>query len=99
VTANETRQLVRRQRRHPVVEIDAAISSPAGPDPALDVDAFDLRRALAHLTPEDRTLLAMRYVAGLDSCQIASFTKKSASSVRSHLATLLARLRRELTDV
>jgi RNA polymerase sigma factor (sigma-70 family) len=63
------------------------------------VDALDLRRALAHLTPDDRTLLALRYVAGLDSSEIATLTKKSASGVRSHLAVLLARLRKELSDV
>jgi len=97
VTANEARQIVRRQRRHPVVAIDMATSSPAGPDPSSAVDALDLRRALAHLDPDDRTLLALRYVAGLDSAEIASLTKKSASGVRSRLAVLLAHLREELS--
>jgi DNA-directed RNA polymerase specialized sigma24 family protein len=80
------------------MEIDAATSTPAGPDPASALDALDLRRALAHLAPEDRSLLALRYVAGLDSSEIATLTRRSASSLRSHLAALLARLRRELTD-
>lgn len=98
VTANEARQIVRRQRRHPVVEIDTATPSLAGPDPSSAIDALDLRRALAQLSPDDRTLLALRYVAGLDSSEIAVHTKRSASGVRSHLATLLTHLRKELSD-
>jgi RNA polymerase sigma factor (sigma-70 family) len=98
VTANEARQLARRRHRHPVVEIDVAACDPAGPDPSSLVGGIDLRRALAQLAPEDRSLLALRYVAGLDSSEIAALTKKPASSVRGRLAVLLARLRKELSD-
>ena len=98
VTANETRQIARRRNRHPVVEIDVDAVDPAGPDPSSLVSQLDLRRALSHIAPEDRALLALRYVAGLDSFEIAALTHKNASSVRSRLAALLARLRKELSD-
>jgi RNA polymerase sigma-70 factor (ECF subfamily) len=98
VTANEARQVARRQHRHPVVELDIAAADPAGPDPSSLVSEIDLRRALVHIAPEDRALLALRYVAGLDSSEIAALTNRNASSVRSRLAALLARLRKELYD-
>jgi RNA polymerase sigma-70 factor (ECF subfamily) len=98
VTANEARQIARRRHRHPVVEIDVVAGDPAGPDPFTLVGGLDLRRALAHLSSEDRSLLALRYVAGLDSSEIAALTRRPASSVRSRLAALLARLRKELSD-
>jgi len=98
VTANEARQVARSRHRHPVVEIDLAAADPAGPDPSSLVSVIDLQRALVHLAPEDRSLLALRYVAGFDSSEIAALTKRPASSVRSRLAALLARLRKELSD-
>jgi RNA polymerase sigma-70 factor (ECF subfamily) len=98
VTANEARQIARRRHRHPMVEIDVAACDPTGPDSSSLVRAIDLQRALAHLAPEDRSLLALRYVAGLDSSEIAALTKRPASSVRGRLAALLARLRKELSD-
>jgi RNA polymerase sigma-70 factor (ECF subfamily) len=98
VTANETRQAARRQHRHPVVELDVAAADPAGPDPSSLVSGLDLQRALVHIAPEDRSLLALRYIAGLDSSEIAALTHRNASSVRSRLAALLARLRKELSD-
>ena len=48
---------------------------------------------------EDRALLAMRYVAGLNATEIADFGGGSPSTIRSRLARLLARLREELGDV
>jgi RNA polymerase sigma-70 factor, ECF subfamily len=98
VVANEARQAARRSHRHPVVELDAAAADPAGPDPGALVSELDLRRALVHYAPEDRALLALRYVAGFDSSEIAALTHGNASSVRSRLSALLARLRKELSD-
>ena len=98
VTANEARQIARRRYRQPVVEIDVAAAVPAGPDPSSLVAEVDLRRALVHFAPDDRSLLALRYVAGLDSSEIAALTHRPASSVRGRLAVLLARLRKELSD-
>jgi RNA polymerase sigma-70 factor (ECF subfamily) len=98
VAANEARQILRRQRRHQVVEIEVAdVGSPQG-DPAANSALTDLAVALRHLSPEDRTLLALRYVAGFDASEIGLELGMSPSGVRSRLARLLNRLRAELHD-
>ncbi|HJW21173.1 MAG TPA: sigma-70 family RNA polymerase sigma factor, partial [Candidatus Limnocylindrales bacterium] len=56
VTANEARQLVRRRGR--VVELDLDPPSDPSTDPSRRVDRLDLRRALAHLSADDRSILA-----------------------------------------
>jgi len=48
------------------------------------------------LDPDERTLLALRFGAGLDSSQIAAQLGMSASGVRSRLSRLIDRLRVDL---
>ena len=96
IAANEARQAMRRQRRRPVVDISDAMEHDAGGDPADTIDLVDLQRALAHLKPDDRRLLALRFVAGFDSTEIARHTGVSASGVRSRLARLIDRLRTDI---
>jgi RNA polymerase sigma-70 factor (ECF subfamily) len=99
VAVNEARQLLRRQGRRSRVEVATDTTSvEAGPDPAFDAEAMDLRRALADLDPEDRALLAMRYVAGFDSTELAAAIGLSPSGTRNRLERLLAKLRQELGD-
>ena len=98
VAANEARQILRRARRYRVVEIEVAdVGSPHG-DPAARSALTDLSIALRRLSPEDRTLLALRHVAGFDATEIGRELGMSASGVRSRLARLLERLRSELAD-
>lgn len=98
IAANEARQLRRRQARGRVTELK--VQSPSGrrDDPGELIDRVDLVNALSRLKPEDRSLLAMRYVAGLDSTELGDLLGKSASGTRARLARLLERLRRELDD-
>src|SRR5450432_1551096 len=98
VAANEARQLSRRRRRRAIVEL--AVGGAAGPgnDPALRVQDLDLTNALARLDPDDRALLALRYVAGFDSTELARALGLSPSGTRARLARLLDRLRTELSD-
>jgi DNA-directed RNA polymerase specialized sigma24 family protein len=70
----------------------------AGGDPGIRVGDVDLSNALARLHPDDRALLALRYVAGFDSTELARVTGRSPSGTRARLARLLDRLRRELDD-
>jgi RNA polymerase sigma-70 factor (ECF subfamily) len=98
IAANEARRIMRRQRRRTVVELSAGIDERAGVDPAGTIDLLDLGSALRGLDPDERSLLALRYVTGLDSTEIARLTGLSASGVRSRLARLLERLRGELDD-
>jgi RNA polymerase sigma factor (sigma-70 family) len=96
VTVNEARQLVRRHG--PVVEID--VESPADPrgDPSSGIERVDLRRALAHLSPDDRALLAMHYAVDLSSDELDAVVGASASAVRMRLSRIVGRLRKELRD-
>jgi RNA polymerase sigma-70 factor (ECF subfamily) len=98
VAANEARQQVRRRHRHVVVELKVDEVAPRGDDPGYLIERVDLVNALGHLKPEDRMLLALRYVAGLDSFELGEQLHMSPSGTRARLARLLKRLRKELED-
>ncbi len=97
VTANEARQLLRR-RHGPVVEID--VEAPGDPrgDPSRGVERIDLRRALGHLSPDDRTLLAMHYAVDLGPDELAAAVGTSPATARKRLSRAIDRLRKELRD-
>src|SRR4051812_20059580 len=59
IAANEARQALRRQRRRPVVDLSATYDHTAGGDPADAIEVVDLQRALSHLRPDERQLLAL----------------------------------------
>jgi RNA polymerase sigma-70 factor (ECF subfamily) len=99
VAANEARQMLRRRRRYDVVEIEVADVGSERGDPGTNSALTDLSVALRRLSPEDRTLLALRHVAGFDATEIGRELGISPSGVRSRLARLLERLRTELADV
>ena len=96
IAANEAKQAMRRRRREPVVDISASVDRADRADGDDTLLLVDLERALRRLKYEDRSLLAMRYAAGLDSYEIADQLGISASGVRSRLARLLERLRVDL---
>ena len=99
IVLNEARQIMRRRRRVAMVELDLnAGATTSTADPAVGIGRLDLVRALAHLAPDDRALLALRYVAGLDAVELGAVTGRSASGTRARLSRLTARLRRELHD-
>lgn len=98
VAANEARQLARTAQRRRVREIAPDERIPGGPDPALRVGDLDLAAALAKLSPDDRALLSLRYVAGLNATELAQATGRSPSGTRVRLMRLLDRLRKELHD-
>ena len=71
------------------------------PQRALRDELEHLRRELseaASLDPEDRELLAMRYVAGFDATELSSVIGLSPPGTRARLSRLLARLRQDLSD-
>ena len=98
IAANEARRLSRDRRRRALREVpveeaqDVAATERRGP-----VD-LDLRTALLRLSPDDRTLLALRYVAGFDATEIGRATGRSPSGTRVRLSRLLERMRKELGD-
>jgi RNA polymerase sigma-70 factor (ECF subfamily) len=96
IAANEARQAMRRRRREQIVDISEDVARANGGYVDEAVDIVDLDRALRGLKADERSLLAMRYAAGLDSSEIARQMGISASGVRSRLARLLDRLREDL---
>jgi RNA polymerase sigma-70 factor, ECF subfamily len=96
VTANEARQILRQQRQVAAVRLEFAEERMAAPDPYASAAALDMADVLARLKPEERTLVGLRYAAGLDSVEIGAVLGMSASGVRSRLDRLLDRLRAEL---
>jgi len=99
IAANEARQAVRRRRTRTVVDISEVLETSGGGNPADQIGTLDLAKALRSLKPDDRALLALRFVAGLDSTEIATHLHLSSSGVRSRLARLIERLRTELDHV
>jgi RNA polymerase sigma-70 factor (ECF subfamily) len=99
VAANEAKQLLRKRRTRSRFEVATPASSePGGRDPATGVSGLDLRAAISCLDPDDRALVAMRYVAGFDSNELALATGRSPAAVRQRLKRLLERLREDLAD-
>jgi RNA polymerase sigma-70 factor (ECF subfamily) len=97
VAANEAKQLLRKRRRR--VQVEALADTPdasASSDPAMRATDIDLRDAMGRLDPDDRALLALRYVAGFDSNELAKAIGISPSGVRNRLERLLKRLHEEL---
>jgi len=88
-----------RRWRQATLETDAdAATQPGGIDPAAGAAALDVSAAISRFDVDERTLLAMRYVAGFDATEIANATGSSPAAIRQRLKRLLDRLREELTD-
>jgi RNA polymerase sigma-70 factor (ECF subfamily) len=100
IAVNEARQLVRSRARRAMVEITVdQLDDVTGDDSTgRAIGRIDLRRALERLEPDDRALLAMRYVAGFDATELADATGRTPSGTRARLARLLGRLEKELGD-
>jgi RNA polymerase sigma-70 factor (ECF subfamily) len=101
IAANEAKQLVRSRNRRWLREtvIDGHVQAgPVAPDPAGRAAQLDLANALAGLTPDERTLIALRYAAGLTSDEIGRAIGLTGGGVRARLARLLDRLRKELHE-
>jgi RNA polymerase sigma-70 factor (ECF subfamily) len=102
IAANEAKQLLRSRHRRWMREVAIDGEQPSGAgtmsDPGGRASELDLVNALATLDPDDRTLIALRYAAGLTSDQIGRAIGMTGGGVRARLARLLNRLREELHD-
>lgn len=97
IAVNQARDLSWKGRRRSEAEFLAnARAVLAGIDPATGVDSLDLLAAMDRLAPEDRALIAMRYIAGFDSTELAAAIGLSPPGTRARLARILGRLREEL---
>jgi RNA polymerase sigma factor (sigma-70 family) len=99
IAANQARDLVRQRRHRSGVEATSDESRvPGGIDPATGIDSLDLYAAMGRLDPDERALLAMRYVVGFNATELSAALGISPSGTRNRLERLLARLRQDLTD-
>jgi RNA polymerase sigma-70 factor (ECF subfamily) len=97
VAVNETRKLLKRHSRQARIElIGEPPERPGGVDPATTIPYIDLQAALERLEPDERALLALRYVAGFDASELAAAIGLSPSGTRTRLERLLKRLREDL---
>ena len=98
IAANEARQMLRRTHRNRIVNIEVADVGSDAHDPAEQSSDGALLTAVRRLPLDDRTLIALRYVAGFDATEIGRELGMSASGVRSRLSRLVERLRTEASD-
>jgi RNA polymerase sigma-70 factor, ECF subfamily len=100
IAANEARRLAKARSQRAIREIRVDDRGPGviGSGPVDRAEAVDLANALARLDPDDRRLLALRYVAGLNSTELAQMTGLTPAGTRARLARLLDRMRTELRD-
>jgi RNA polymerase sigma factor (sigma-70 family) len=97
IAVNQARDLLRKGRRRSEAELLAnSRDVMAGVDPATGIDSLDLLAAMDRLDPEDRALIAMRYVLGFDATELAAAIALSPPGTRARLARILGRLREEL---
>ncbi len=99
IALNEARKLLKTRSRRSRIEVVAdASGSPGGIDPATGIRRLDVRDALGRLDPEDRALIALRYVAGFNATELSTALGITPSGIRNRLERLLDRLRQELSD-
>ena len=86
----------KRKRRPPIAATDAAPDR-AGP-PADDGLDRDLLEALGQLTPEQREVVTLRFVADLSLDDVAKITGQTTGAVKAMQSRALAQLARILGD-
>jgi len=100
VAANEARLLLRQRRRRGVIEIPMDLTGGgagwSGDDLSDRAAEVDLADALRRLSPDDRLVVALRYVLGLTSTEIGLAIGLSPAGARTRLARALTRLKKDL---
>jgi RNA polymerase sigma-70 factor (ECF subfamily) len=89
----------RSSRRQPLDDLDsshdALVATGTAPDLGLEPD---LERALAHLGPRDREIIALRFGGDLSGPEIAKVTGLSLANVQQILSRSLRRMRAVIED-
>jgi RNA polymerase sigma factor (sigma-70 family) len=97
VAVNQARDMLRKRHRTLAHDLDASAARVSGGiDPATGIESLDLLAAMDHLEPEDRALIAMRYVAGFDATELSTAIGLSPAGTRTRLKRVIDRLRQEL---
>ena len=91
---------IRASSRSPTVALDGNRDVPSEPvdadDPSLGLDRVVMRRALAQLPDEQRTVLELGYFYGLSCSEIASRADIPLGTAKSRIAAGLSKLRASL---
>jgi RNA polymerase sigma factor (sigma-70 family) len=103
IVANEARNRRRSRGRRERLAVRAAAVGGHEPGSTEDlalgaVSAGELRAALAGLDDRDRTVIALRYFAGLSEAETAAALDVPAGTVKSRLSRALDRLRDRLGE-
>jgi RNA polymerase sigma-70 factor (ECF subfamily) len=103
IVANEARNRRRSRGRRERLAVRAAAMGGQDTGSAEElalgaVSAGELRAALAGLEDRDRTVIALRYFAGLSEAEAALALEVPAGTVKSRLSRALDRLRAELGE-
>ena len=96
IAANEARTLVRSERRLGARQDAFAAALPTRPH--IHEPNLELEEALARLSPDDRAVLALRYLFGFNAREIANHLHSTHGAIRSRLTRVLRVLRAELDD-
>jgi len=97
IAVNQAKDMLRKRRRTLAFDLDASTARVSGGiDPATGIESLDLLAAMDRLDPEDRALIAMRYVAGFDATEISTAIGLSPAGTRTRLKRVIDRLRQEL---
>lgn len=97
VAVNQARDMLRKRRRTVELDLDASTARVnGGIDPATGIESLDLLAAMDHLEPEDRALVAMRYVVGFDATELSAAIGLSPAGTRTRLKRVIDRLRQEV---
>jgi RNA polymerase sigma-70 factor (ECF subfamily) len=91
------------RRRRPETSLDAELSAGSEGDPHITtvqaLENQEVRRALSLLTPDQRQVIALKYLEELDNAEIARVLRKPIGAVKSLQHRALASLRRILSPV
>jgi RNA polymerase sigma-70 factor (ECF subfamily) len=96
IAANEARGIMRT--RAASGRREQAFVEGSGIAPRSHESLLDLERELARLAPDERAVLALRYLLGFNAKEIGDLLHLSHGAVRSRLARLIERLREVLRD-
>ena len=103
IVANEARNRRRSRGRREHLAVRAAAVPGHQPGSAEElaigaIGAASLRSALARLDDRDRTVIALRYFAGLSEAETAAALEVPPGTVKSRLSRALERLKAELGE-
>ena len=93
IVINEAVSFLRKQKKEQTAPMEQDISW----EPKEDMT--DLRNALRELTPEERTVIILRYFEEMKLEEIAEICEESLSTIKSRLYRTLKKMRLELEEI